>query len=146
MDEFIVKALSVIRSSPGLDDEAIFERLVSSGIEPSLADRLQAFLPMAYTRLLLEKSGARFSDCFEEEMPDGEVTQRPLSSEPAWNASITFARAEIARGISAQDLFSVAGRSAELDAANQALNAGRKLDDGVFGPSRILWSEKANEV
>ena len=73
----------------------------------SLHDRLQAFVPMAYTRLMLEKSGARFSDYFEQEMQGGDVEKRMLSSDPVWNASMAFARAEIGSGITAQDLLSL---------------------------------------
>ena len=65
-----------------------------------------------------------------------------LSSDPVWNASMAFARAEISSGITAQDLLNVAGRSAEMDGANQALNAGNKLDDLEFGACRLLlWPE-----
>jgi hypothetical protein len=145
VNECIAKAVSIMRASPDLDDEAMYERLVAAGIERELADRLQAFLPMAYTRLMLEKSGVRFSDYFEQEMQGGDIEKRMLSSDPVWNASMAFARAEISSGITAQELFDVAGRSAECDAANQALNAGNKMVDLEFGACRLLlWPETHN--
>lgn len=120
-----------------LDDDALIDRVASSGVEPGLAAKLVVFLPMAYGRLILEKSGAHFPDFYLQESSRGDLIQHSLSSEPAWNASIEFANAEIAKGISLDEFWQIAARSAEVDAANQALNAGYALKDSVFSPCTL---------
>lgn len=54
---------------------------------------------------------------------------------------MAFGHAEIEHGISAQDLLSVAARSAEFDAANQLLNKGSKLQNIAFTPLVLNWPE-----
>jgi hypothetical protein len=143
MNELIVKAVSIFRVSTDLDDDALLKRLVSDGVEHRLAARLVEFLPMAYARLMLEKSVARLPDSYLRMSTTGDLRTHPLDSEPVWNASIEYARAEVAKGISPQDLLAVAGRSAEIDAANKMLNAGFALKDCDISPSRLLWPEDA---
>jgi len=51
-------------------------------MERLLAARLIGFLPIAYCRLILQASGARFSDTFQQVLPDGGISsERSLSSE-----------------------------------------------------------------
>jgi hypothetical protein len=142
MNESIAKAVSILRMSTDFDDDAVLNRIVSSGMERRLAARLVDFLPMAYARLLLERSGAVLPDFYFRLSPTGNLVQHSLDSEPVWKASIEFAKAEIAMGtISSQDLLAIAARSAEFDAANNALNAGHALKDGVFSPCTLNWPE-----
>src|SRR5208283_5423771 len=133
MNENIPKAVAVIRDSPGLDDEGIYNVLVAEGIDPHLAGRLAIFLPMVYFRLLLADSGATFSDNYQSRLPDGTNTpSQPLTNEPVWNDAMVFAKAEIKKGLSGKDLLAIAGRCPEFEAANQILKKGAKLDDIGF--------------
>jgi len=69
-----------------------FDRgLVHAGIESLVAERLIEFLPMAYCRLMLAASGARFANVYRRELEDGTFEERLLSSEPVWNAVVSFA-------------------------------------------------------
>jgi hypothetical protein len=145
MNESIAKAALILRASTHLDDEAALEQLVSSGIERHLADRLVTFLPMAFASHLLVKAGARLQNYYERVLPNGDLEKVQLSSEPVWCASMEFYHAEISRGISRDELLALAARSAEFGAANQALNNGKKLDEGEFGPCRIQWAEDEAE-
>jgi hypothetical protein len=140
MNETIAKAASILRASTHLDDEAVFEQLVSSGIDRYLADRLVTFLPMAYASHLLVNAGARLQNYYERVLPNDDLERVQLSSEPVWCASMEFYHAEISRGMSRDDLLAVAARSAEFHAANQALNNGNTLDKGEFGPCHIKWT------
>jgi hypothetical protein len=139
MNENISRAVSMFRSSPKLDDVAIHRALAASGIEQQLAARLVEFLPIVYSRLLLADSGAQFSDEFRR--PNGSYKNGLLSSEPLWDAAMAFARAERERGVPAKDLFAVAARSAEFDAANQLLNKGSKLENIRFTAVLFPWPE-----
>jgi len=137
MNESIGRADSLLRRWQNLEDDALVEMLVTNGFEPAVALRLVAFLPMAYFRVMMQHTGAQLPDAFEEQMPDGSVVTRALSSEPVWIPCLEFARTDAVSGISSQDFFAIAGRSAECDAANQALNAGNKLGDLVFTPCLV---------
>lgn len=141
LNEQISEAVSIFRASRNLDDKGIYEVLILKGFEHRRAARLVEFLPLAYGRFLLGKSGARFSDAYQRMLPGGVSEERPLSSEPVWNAALTFARTESENGISVENFFAVAGRSAEFQAANQLLNKGSKLENLAFTPYLLPWPE-----
>jgi hypothetical protein len=128
MNEDIRRAVLLLRNSPALNDEQILRILVESDMERLLAARPIGFLPLAYCRLILEVSGARFSDTFRQVLPDGGISsERSLSSEPLWEAAVAFARTEVEHGVPGKDLLALAARNAEFDAASQLLNRGAKL-------------------
>ena len=96
---------------------------------------------MAYSRILLERSGAQFSDVYQRLLPGGTRLEQPLLSEPIWNEALTFGRAEIADQTSAADLLAVAARSAEFDAADKLLKKGSRLQNLVFTPPLMPWPD-----
>ena len=145
LNEIISQAVTVLRGSQSLDDDRAYHALVETGIAPHLAARLIEFLPIAYCRLILANSGAQFPDTFRRGLADGSFEERALSLEPVWSAAVAYAREEAARGVSHQDLLAIAGRSAEFDAANQLLNRGSKLENVVFTPTLLVWSENGPE-
>jgi hypothetical protein len=144
--EQLSKATATFRRLAGLDDVAVYKGLVAEGMDRQLAARIVEFLPMAYGRLLMAKSGARFSDSFRRRLPTGGLSEpKAFSSEPVWNMALSFARAEIERSITKKDFLFLAGRSAEFQVANGFLNQGRKLDDLVFTPPLLPWSDEGPE-
>lgn len=147
MNDLISKAVALMRSSPSSGDPEIHRMLVTDGMKPALAARLVEFLPMAYCRLLLKDSGVRFPDTFQRRQATGKISsERFLSSEPIWKAVTTFAASEAERGISRDDLLSVAGRSAEFQALNQLLNKGAKLRNIVLTPTVLMWRDAGSEA
>jgi len=120
---------------------------MANGIDASTTARLVEFLPMAYCRVMFKGTGIQFSDNFQRRLANGEITpEKPLSSEPVWNAVIDFAEDEVDRGISRDDLLSIAGRSAEFSAANQLLSQGSKLKDLRFTAMVLVWSDSCPET
>ena len=98
---------------------------------------------MAYCRVLLADTGARFPETFQRYRDDGTTTPAmPLASEPVWVAAMEFAKREIERGLSRDDKLRVAGRSAAFRAANELLHKGSKLEDLGFTPSVFMWPEE----
>jgi hypothetical protein len=140
MNEIVSKAVSTLRNSTDLEDDAIVELLVSSGVELYFAERLVTFLPMVYASHMLIGGGAALQSYYEKILSNGNVEKVELSSEPVWRESTEFYHSEISRGASSEDVLALAARSAEFDAANQALNGGNKLDEVEFGPCCIEWS------
>ena len=142
----IFKAVSTLRASPNLDDRAIYNVLVNDGMGRQLAARLVEFAPIVYARLILRSHGARFSNTFRRALPEGSYREQFFSSDPLWNALMAFAHSEVARGVSSQDLLTVAARSAEFDAANQLLNQGSKLQNLVFTSPVLSWPESGPDA
>jgi hypothetical protein len=136
----ILQALVVLRSSPVGGESEIFQKLVEIGIERRCAARLVVFIPMAYCRVLLSAKGVQFSNSFRQRLPDGTLSSEELlSSDPFWEPVLTFAKADVQRGIAKEDLLLLAGRSAEFDAANQLLKRGSKLEDIAFTAAVLNW-------
>lgn len=141
MTEAIAKAVATLRNDPALNDEGTFRSLVAQGVSRPIAARVVEFLPMAYCRVILEPSGVQFKNIYLRRSQDGTLKEYALSSEAAWLAAMEFARAEVRRGVSGQDLLSIAGRSGELRAANKLLEKGSKLEDIVFTAPLLNWPE-----
>jgi hypothetical protein len=75
-------------------------------------------------------------------LSDGRISaEKPLSSEPIWNAALLFAQDEVARGIAAKALLLVAARSSEFDAVNQLSNGVSDLKYVVLTPTLLTWPE-----
>lgn len=142
LNEDISRALAVFRNSPAAGENELFQSLVRIGIDRRCAKRLVVFIPMVYCRMLLSASGARFSNSFRKRLADGSLSSEELlSADPFWEPVITFAKADMERGITKEDLLLLAGRSAEFDAANQLLNRGSKLEDIAFTTAVLNWRE-----
>jgi len=139
MDGVISKAVTILRELPSAEDHELYRVLVEADIEPQVAARLVEFLPMAYSRLILAASGARFSNFFRRVLSDGTSEECLLSSEPVWNAAVAFAEAELEQGVSGEDLLAVGARSAEFHAANRLLQAGSKLENLAFEAPVLTW-------
>ena len=143
MQSEIAKAVDLFRSSPELEDGDIQRMLVERGVDRILAWRLVEFIPMAYCRVVLEPTGARFPKTFQRYQRDGTISPEiPVESEPVWVAATDYARREMEAGISLQHKLSVAGRSAEFKVANDLLTAGSKLSDIGFTPTLLMWPEE----
>jgi hypothetical protein len=141
----IAKAASIFRTSPDMDDYDVYRKLSREGIQRQRAARLVEFLPLAYCRLILQKTGAQFSATFRRATPAGAISEHAFSSEPIWGAAVAFASEEVERGVPGKDLLAIAARSAEFDAANQLLNAGSKLQNVVFVSPVLPWPENGPE-
>ena len=140
--KMVSKAVAILRHSQHLSDELVHREMINEGISPYVAGHLVEFLPMAYARLILRRSGARFSNSFQCLRPDGSFEERALSTEPLWTVAVAFAETEAVHGVSASELLAVATRSAELHAANQLLNQGSSLQNVVLTPAVLTWLQE----
>ena len=130
-----------------MDDREIFRALVAQGVQATMAARLVEFVPMVYCRLMLTPSGARFPSTYRRKLADGQVSKElPLESESVWKAAKAFAGEELERGVSAQNVLAVAGRSAEFDALNQLLNNGSNLANVALTSVLLNWPESGPEA
>lgn len=117
-------------------DEVVVADLERGGVEPWLARRLSLFLPVAFGRRLLD--GVEVSDTFVDEHGSHRLADDPVYpwlTERAMQAS----QAEAER---------IGLRSSEVNAVNQALHAGSRLENLVLGPvalSRTLPPPSAGD-
>jgi hypothetical protein len=147
-DEAVVVGVAAFHegAEPPSDDE-VFYRLRTAGVQEWLAERLVAFLPLAFGRRVLP--GVTLADTFidgdsadiDGDSADGDSadsgsagggTERLLASEPVFLAAA--AAAEIA---GRDDIERIGLRSAEFHVVNQALHAGAQMTDLVVKPIRF---------
>jgi len=143
VNEAIASALTIFRNSPELDDQSVFQALIDKGVERSLAARIVEFLPIAYCRVLLVKSGVQFSNIFTR--AGSPLNVQSLSCVPIWVPLLAYAEAEIREGATRQEILMVAGRSAEFQAINQMLNNNAELKNIVLTSILLPWPESGPE-
>ncbi len=132
MHETITTAVQILRKYPEAEDADIYERLLAAGINKHTAARLLEFLPLAYGRTMIGRSGARLCQTYHRMDEHGHLIERPLEAQPLWHEVVAYAHADTHRGISRQEFLAIALRSAEVRALNKALNDGLKATDVVF--------------
>ena len=113
-------------SAEAPSDDEVWERLTAGGVEPWLAERLLIFMPMAYTRRLLQN--VTFPDAIAA--PGGRVI---LQNEPVFVAAL--ARAQVA---GRDEVMRIATRSSEFNAINNALNGGATLEHLQLGETALV--------
>ncbi|HEX6686627.1 MAG TPA: DUF6348 family protein [Candidatus Limnocylindrales bacterium] len=106
-------------------DDDIRADLRHGGVEPWLAERLILFLPLAFGRRLLP--GVQLSGDFLDGPQPSTLTGDAVFRAASVRAQRAN-RAEVER---------IGLRSSEVDAVNNALNAGSRLEDLVLGPAAL---------
>lgn len=130
------------------DDGAILRELAAGGMGRRDAERAVALVPLAFGRVLLGTLGVRSADsAVLRSARTGEDTPFRLEDDPIYVQARQLAETAYAFGTLGQDGFAaIALRSAEVDAANQALQAGEKPEDLQGGPPVVFWSGASDEA
>jgi hypothetical protein len=133
----ILRNVDVFLDAPDQNDQQLVAILLKKGVQIETAERFVAFLPIAFGRAVLERMGAvKFSDTFVVKETG---KQYRLTDEAIFNEAQALANESFQTGVMSKDMFSaVAMRSAELRAANNALNQGTKIDGAPFSPV-VIW-------
>jgi hypothetical protein len=137
--QFTVEA---IRSNPHAPEDEILQKLRDSGIGANAAIQLATLVPIAYGRIGLRTTGAKFPpnyiwvDVAGDPRREGNLTELPW-----WNEAIACAKREQAGPGSVDEFLAVAGRSPEVRIANNAMRDGRNIDRLVFSPVILMWEE-----
>jgi len=143
----VSQAVGLIAEMKDAEDEAIRERLRALGASVAQADRLVAFIPMAFGRVLLRSMPIRFSDTVVIADAAGKPRRESrLDEEAVFVEARRLAEAAVTEGTLGQEAFSaVALRSAEVDVVNQGLNAGAQPEDMKF-TAAIAFVDEEEEV
>lgn len=123
------------------DDKAIAAALKQAGADPVTIADLIAFIPLGFSRALLDESGVTFQPNYTVMNPEtNEEASLPLAGEPAFAEAYALARRWREANMNGDLFTTIVTRSAEFRAINDALNNGSKLENLVASEPVILNS------
>ncbi len=127
--QFTGEAVRIFLANRSAGEDELVEMIVGQIGDRELAERLVEFLPLAFGRVILQRAGVRLPGVFRRMLDDGNFAPEcPLAWEPMWKPVMEFAR-NAERRLSRDEFLSIASRSAEFDAVNNACNAGSNPKD-----------------
>jgi hypothetical protein len=134
-----LRAIDIMGHNVKLDDIGIESALKSAGFSGREAALLVALVPSAFARPVLEKLGfTHFVESVSARNVDGEWVQVPLRKVQLYQLALTIARRHYAGGALDHEHYKgLASRSAELNAASNALNSGAKLGGSTIATALI---------
>jgi hypothetical protein len=135
----LLEAIGVMGSQAGAKDSEILLALTHAGFTNSEADALIAFVPLAFSRPIMEELGvAHFSESVSAKNKSGQWIQIPLASQTVYVAALTVAREHRRSGLIDRDVFkTLALRCSQLDAVSNALNAGADVRGATVATALI---------
>ena len=135
----LLRAIDVMGRNVKLDDIGIESALKSAGFSARDAALLVALVPSAFARPALEKLGiAHFVESVSARNVHGEWVQVPLRKVRLYQLALTIARRNYAgAAVDPEHYKGLASRSAELNAASNALNAGMALEGSTFATALV---------
>ena len=133
-EEQIILAAETLVRNWHVNEDGQIAALKGDGFAEGEAERLVAFLPMAFSRPVLEELGI---DQFDTEVTgrdaDGNWVSAELMRQPEYAAALKLARKHRAKGAMDHEVYKlIAGSSADIDAVSNALNQGREVAGGVI--------------
>jgi hypothetical protein len=129
--------------SPAKSEPEIVEQLIAMGHSSVHAEKLNAFVPSAFAWALLKRMGVSgFPNHYIALANDGREEQLQLAQEHLFTAALHLAYETLENGwtesFSRQTFETVISRSAEMSAANKALNSGESLAGASLHPLRVF--------
>jgi hypothetical protein len=132
----IVTCVDALTEASNAEEDSLVASLTRGGLSAELAERLVAFVPMAFARVVLEQRGARFSDDYEVRDPASGASQYcRLSEEEVYVAARRYATWA---GSDDERVLRIAEHSAEMDAARKLLRPGEDASQLVFTAPVLL--------
>lgn len=134
----------MVMSRAGNDCDEQVTQLRAMGFSEGEAVRAVAFIPLGFSRPLLEKLGITvFSDVAAIRTPSGELVKILLSDQPEYITALSAARDHFENGALPREAFEkIALSSSDLDAVNSALNKGADIKGATvataFNDIRLL--------
>jgi hypothetical protein len=149
----VLRVVDLIAARPDSYDDEIVEALVRDGAGEVDAELLVRFVPMAFSFALLKLMGvSKFPSMFRVYDVRGVLVDMPLATEHYFTAALWLGHEVTTRGytdrISKEVFQSITVRSAEINAVNQALEAGLTLGELAHGTvgSPILLGVTSDQI
>jgi len=135
----LIQAAETLARTLELGEDEQVAALKREGFDEGQAHRLVAFLPMAFSRPVLEELGVRhFVSEVTAREPDGTLVSAELMRQPEYAAGLKLARSHRTRGVMDHEVYKlIAGSSADIDAVSNALNEGRDIVGGTIASSLV---------
>jgi hypothetical protein len=148
--DHIFKYIEAITSKPSQSDDDFVKILLSQSISRIDAELIVRFVPIAFTWVLVRKMGiTSFPGTFVVLDTNQKPRNMPIAEEHYFLSALGVADEIVKDGfthqVSRTTFEAIISRSAEMDAVNQALSAGRKIPGGkILSP--ILLGISAEEI
>lgn len=114
--------------------------LLRAGLSSEQAHDAIRFVPLAFGRQILAGMGVALPDSYiRVRAVDGRREEKPLADEPFYREAVKSAP-KLGSELGGDVFTSVALLSSELQAVNEALNAGSSPEDLVASPPLIEWN------
>jgi hypothetical protein len=135
----VIDAISAMASNAVISEDDLVELLQKKGYSKIDAEMLNVFVPSAFSWPVIKKLGLEnLPNHFVAMSKDGGEVQIPVSSQHYFTAALTLAYSTFENGwnstVSRATYEIVAGRSAEMNAANKVLNDGGSLEGATLSP------------
>jgi hypothetical protein len=137
----VTRTIDVLVQNPDAGFDALREILQREGLSPTETTRALEFIPLAFGRNFLGGMGVQFPDTYRRVDASGrEVVRKKLVFEPLFMDAAM--RAPLVLMKQGQDAYmAVVLRSSEVQAVNEALNAGSDPKDLVAAEPVMLADE-----
>jgi hypothetical protein len=140
----ILRSVPVFAANKDSSRAGVIAALQRAGFDKSLALDLVEFLPLAFARASLEGRGVQFAEYYVR--IDGQKRERArkkLIEQPVYREALGLVLDVKRQGT---DVFmSIASRSPELPAINQALQGGSRPEQVRLPPPALVWSDDREE-
>lgn len=139
----VIDTINLIAAQPDIDEENLVLLLWEKGYSRIDAEKLNAFVPSAFSWPVLKKLGtASLPNHFLASDENGVEIEIPVAGQHYFTAALTLAYSVFTHGwtkeVPRKTYEAVAGRSAEMDAVNKVYGDGGSLEGTTLGPLRLL--------
>jgi hypothetical protein len=136
----IRRAIAILAEHGRTDSSILRASLLRAGLSSQQAHDAVRFVPLAFGRQILAGMGVELPDSYiRVRAVDGRREEKPLAEEPFYREALKAA--PILGSELGGDVFTnVALLSSELQAVNEALNAGANPEGLVASPPLIEWN------
>jgi hypothetical protein len=140
--ELLQRAVPVFIRNAEFTLDTVRIGLLTSRIPTRTIESIVEFLPLAFARDLMDAMGISFPDEYVRVDADGRERLRAKLSDEPWYVESKKLAPEVMISLGSDAFMTIAGRSSELDAVNQALHAGSQPADLVFAPPVMMWRDE----
>jgi hypothetical protein len=138
LEELVEVAAEWMRSHPDTDEKELIPTLVKSSVDDSLAEELIAFVPLAFGRLVMRRTGAKLQETYRTKDSNGQARSYLLLDQPVYVTALQVARSWQTKGITGANFLAVAGRTPEVRALNKFLQQGSEPKALLFGEPLLM--------
>ncbi len=138
-EQRVIAAAEILAAHLLAEEDVQIEAFTAGGFTVGEAHRFIAFLPIAFSRPVLEELGiTNFVPTVGVPTADGGEIRAILKRQPEYVAGLALARRHRREGRMNHDVYkAIAGSSAEIDAVSKALNQGADLKGSTIATALV---------